>query len=339
MTLAGRVAGSALDPSPLVTAALIVGDGELPLEHRATFVLETDDGRRIDIEPAKNPVLRPVRKEAGPWRQIEQHPARPTGDFHPDGHVKLRGEWIVPGERVVVIGYVKEHDFVPDTGGHRHAPERQISRVRAIAIGCGDDPADAANDAMRAREKRIEEQLESAMQLEPKSSAGAYAVFAIVAAVTSVLLVVFDRARQTQTFGLAMTGAIFALLFLWRSSPVELVPGGAVDEEEVTDPNTMVWFHVVLMIPLTLVLFWLGGDEAEPGKRNGITNAGWILLGPIPIWKIGFAMLSKPRAEKGSQAQLPIQPWRRWLLLLGLLAIWIASIVMAVPYFEGDGAM
>lgn len=336
VTLAGRVVGATTDRSPIVTAALIVGDGELPLEHRQAFVLETDDGRRIEIEPAKNPVLRPVRKEAGAWRTLENlHPTQPTGDFHPDGHVKLRGEWLVPGERVVVIGYVKEHDFVPDTGGHRQAPERQISRVRAIAVGCGDDPVDAAKDAMKARDKAIEE----AGQPKPEVGAAKFTAYAIIAVAIAGLFVVLDRALHTETIGLALATSIFALLFFWRASPVVHVPGGAVDDEEVTDPGTMLGFNLLLMIPITIMLFWLGGDPTEPGKRNGITNAGWLMMGLFPLWRIAVALISKPRAEKGSQVLLPASAIRRWILILGLVAIWIATLVMVAPYWKGDGAM
>ncbi len=107
ITLTGKVVGAASDRSPIVKAALVVGDNELPLEHRADFEIETTDGRRVTIEPANNSVIRPERTVTGSWRELGQHPARPTGDFHPDGHVKLRGEWIVPGEPLSVTGYVK----------------------------------------------------------------------------------------------------------------------------------------------------------------------------------------------------------------------------------------
>jgi hypothetical protein len=318
--------------SPVVTAALIVGDSELPIERRDTFTLLAKDGRRIEIEPAKNPVMRPLRKVSGPWREISEHPVRPTGDFYPDGHVKLRGEWLVPGESIVVIGYVKAHDFVPDTGGHRDAPERQISLVRAIAIGVGDDAADDAKQAMKDRERDIAKR---AKPKSPPKSTG-YAWLAIVALVWAALLVFVDRSGEAETLGLALTSLIFALLLSWRALPTEKFPGGAVDDEEVADPNTMLWFNAVVYLPVVLILFWLGGGE-EPGKRNGITNAGWILLGALPLWKVSIGLLAKPRAVNGSQIELPANRAWRWIIVFGLFATWIASLVMGIPFMSADG--
>jgi uncharacterized membrane protein YphA (DoxX/SURF4 family) len=334
VTIAGTVLGEPSDRSPIVTAVLIVGDGELPLEHRQAFDIETADGRRITIEPAKNPVLRPVRKASGPWREIGQHPARPTGDFHPDGHLKLRGEWIVPGEPIVVVGYAKEYDFVPDTGSHRAAPERQISLVRAIAIGVGDDAADDVKKAIKDRDKAI---ADAAKPKRPLDSTK-WAWLTIIAVIVAVLFVIIDRRTQAQTLGLGLATTIFALLFFWRASPTEHFPGGAIDEDEVTDPGTMVGFMTILFLPIVIVLFFLAGTD-EPGKRNGVTNAGWLMMGLFPLFRIVMGVIAKPRAENGSQVLLPASPLRRWILILGLIATWIASLALAVPHLSGDGPM
>src|SRR5687767_2716211 len=116
VTIDGIVDGDAAGQAVVVDAVLAVADAELPVELRRTFHVRTNDGRRDEIELAKHPVVHPVRKASGPWSEIEQHAVRPTGDFAPDMHVKVRGAWISPGEPISVIGYAKEHDFVPDTG-------------------------------------------------------------------------------------------------------------------------------------------------------------------------------------------------------------------------------
>ncbi len=323
ITLEGRVLGDPDARSPVVTAALVVGDGELPIEHRASFELELASGRRVTIEPAKNPVIRPERKVTAPWRELEQHPVRPTGDFHPDGHVKLRGEWLVPGERIAVTGYVKGHDFVPETGTHREAPERQVSLVRAIAIGVGDDAAGDVKKAMKDREKAIAEARKP--KAPPSSTKWAW---------LSILII--DQRTHAQTLGLALATSIFALLFFWRASPTQHFPGGAIEVGEVTDPGTMVGLMTVLLAPIVIMLFFLAGTD-EPGKRNGMTNAGWLMLGLFPLFRIVMALIAKPRAENGAQVLLPASPIRRWILILGLLATWIASLALAVPHMSGDG--
>ncbi|MDQ3339744.1 MAG: hypothetical protein M4D80_31670 [Myxococcota bacterium] len=332
VTLEGRVIGDAEARSPVVTAALVVGDSELPFDHRAAFEIELASGRRVTIEPAKTSVIRPERKVTGPWRELAKHPVRPTGDFHPDGHVKLSGEWIVPGERIAVIGYVTGHDFVPETGTHREAPERQVSLVRAIAIGVGDDAADDVKKAIKDREKTI------ANARKPKAppSSTKWAWLSIFAVVAAVLFVIIDRRTHAQTLGLALATSIFALLFFWRASPTQHFPGGAVDEGEVTDPGTMVGLMTVLLAPIVILLFFLAGTD-EPGKRNGMTNAGWLMLGLFPLFRIVMAVIAKPRAENGAQVLLPASPLRRWILILGLLATWIASLALAVPHMSGDG--
>lgn len=331
VTIEGIVVGAATDRSPVVTAALVIADGALPIEHRASFDVELRDGRRVTIEPAKNPVIRPTRKHAGPWRELEHHPVRPTGDFHPDGHVKLRGEWIVPGEPVVVVGYVKEHEFVPETGGHREAPERQVALVRAIAIGVGEDAAADVKKAVKDREREIEARATP----KPDASNTTWAWRALGAFVLAALFVFVELRWHSGTTGLALTCVIFGLLFGWRASPTQMFPGGAVDKDEVTDPGTMVGFLGILLVPLVIVLFLVGGAE----KRDGVASAGWIMLGLFPIGRIVLGMLAKPRAEAGSQVELPASAIRRWILVLGLIATWIAAIALVAPHVSGDGPM
>ena len=152
VTIEGTVDGALV---PFVDAVIEAG-GEVPIEHRANFALVTNDAQRITIELAKNPHVRPTRKVHGTWSEIQQHVVKPIGDFHPELRVTLRGEWIEPGERICVIGYAKAHDFVPDTGTHREAPERRLSLVRAIAIGVGDDALKHAKKAFDERAKNID---------------------------------------------------------------------------------------------------------------------------------------------------------------------------------------
>jgi hypothetical protein len=331
VTIDGRVDGDATGRAPYVNAALVVGgDGELPLGHREDFVVIAGDGKRVTIELAKNPVLEPARKASGAWSEMEKHPARPTGDFHPDGHVKLHGDWVLPGDAIRVIGYVKEHVFVPDTGGQREAPEQQISVVRAIAIGVGEEAAEDAKKAFERREREIEERKKP----KPRPSDGKFTRAAILALFLGVALFVIDFASaRAGTAGFGLIAVICSLLFAWRAWPTIPFPGGAADEDDTMESGPIAFVTMLLIVLTAAICFAITG---EARKRAGATAASWLLFGLFPLIQILRGMLAKPRATPGYQIHLPARPLHRFVLVLGLVATWIAALVMAIPSMTAD---
>lgn len=188
MTIDGVVAGDPDARAVFVNATFDAAGETSMLEHRDRFDVRTDDGARIVIELARHPVIRPERAVTGRWRTLAQHPVQPTRALQPDDRVALRGTWIAPGERVSVIGYAKEQEFVADSGGPREAPERQLRLVRAIAIGIG---THAVREAKRAYEQRLNEIAKRGVaQPHSRSPSIVWAKLIIVSFVIGVVLVV-----------------------------------------------------------------------------------------------------------------------------------------------------
>lgn len=143
----GEVA-AAFASDVVVAEAWLDSGGDAPertLVHHP-FVLVTADGLRVDVEVTPEVAVVPARQISGPWREIRDHATRPRSAavLHEDGHVKLTYGIVAVGDRVSVIGAEREHRFVPDTGGPREAPARELRSIQAIVIGVG---ASARRDA------------------------------------------------------------------------------------------------------------------------------------------------------------------------------------------------
>lgn len=311
------------------------GAEDLTVERNAAkLTLRTAEGRRITVTCAPQMVAQPRRELAGPWRELVAHPVAPDGNFHPDGHVRMRGVWVVPGDRVCVIGEVTDEDFVPDTGGQREAPEREVSKVEVVAIGVGDDAAADARDALARYEK-------AARPVAPKQPRDPRMIVLSVATALGVLaagLIGVDLATHAGTLGAGLTVAFSGLLFYWCAAPkLTHFPGGARDAEG-GDDNEPVPYAVVtsiVAIPCAAILAPFGDTE---GARNAGGAGGLVLIGILPLWKVWSAVLMKPRAVAGAQVMLPADATRRRIVLVGMLVVYLASVVVAIAGgdFSGD---
>ena len=174
---------------PAFCRAILEGPhGTARVEHLRDVDVVTPDGRCVQASMIG--VEMPVREIIGSWRDVRAHPTRPPGSYDLDAPMKLRGMWLVPGDRVCVIA-----EPIDDT------------RVDALVVGIGDDAA-ALVDAALATEPRAAPRV---------SIARAFATAAIVQALAGAALI------AGQWFGLGTLGAgvslWFAALSCTRESP------------------------------------------------------------------------------------------------------------------------
>ncbi len=332
ITIDGTVGDAAR--APLVDASLVAaGDDERhPVRHRGELVVVTDDGRHIEVALPEDVVVRPSRTVRAPWHELRRHPARPEGSFHADGHVKLKGVWLLPGEPIRVIGAATAHEFVDDTGGPREAPRQQVRALAAVAIGAGDDSRDQADRAFREVEKRTRRgQRDGAMS--PRIPT----VGAIVFAVAAVGLIALEIAKGRGTLGLGVSAAWLAALWTWWAVPHAPFPGGAHEKNGDDDvgPLSHAILSTVLVLPVG-VLFAILADA--PAKKNAGGCAAIAMLGIWIVWSLWKGVLLRPRAVPGSQVYLPRDPVVRWAVLVVILLAFVASLVLAIPEMEGDSS-
>jgi hypothetical protein len=146
--------GAVGDHAVFVDAVLLAGSTpEMRLRDARGATLALADHTEIELTFARDARGGPEREIRGLWRDIKQHPAKPIANRAPDDDVTLRGVWIVPGDRVWLLGRITALAFVPDTGGEREAPARRIARVEVSAIGLDELSARAAAAPPRRRSR------------------------------------------------------------------------------------------------------------------------------------------------------------------------------------------
>lgn len=328
----GVVAG---DSDVWCNLAVIVPGRDDDVRHvrERELLILTADGRNVIVNANLAGEIRPERAIDGPWRELGQHPTRPPGTYHPDGHVKLKGRWIVPGDRIYVIGQATGHAFVPDTGGLRDAPQREVARIQAFAIGVGDDATNEAHEGLADMRKRAEQARKRASpQRIPWPLVVSIAFFVAAAA-----LFITEVITSAGLFGLGLTCVFNGLLCAWWASPLQMFPGGAwkPDHEDDTTPPLITMMATTGSLALTVPMMFFLEDAAV---RNAMSCMILMMVGVLVVGKLWlFGVLPKPRAEPGEQVHLPANKVMRWVLLVGLLVIVIVAAIIAFPGMSGMG--
>ncbi len=339
VTIDGTVA--ACPRAPYVRARLVVSGAEdTAIVQNDGFIVVTDKGRQIAILYRPPVAVRPDRDVSDAWRTISQHPVQPRGEFHPDGHVTLRGIWIEPGDRVRVVGRATEHGFVDGTGSHREPPARLPIEIDALVIGVGDDAAAHAAAAL-AELGRANQPRRPLIRIRISARAAARTT-AIVLAAAALALFAAEAIWARGTWGAGLNATFLALLFGWWAVPVAPFPGGAVEKDGEGDahagPQAMGMLVIVVVVAGLMSLYVSDPDARNAGGCGVVFCAIWV-----PLWMTWRGVLLKPRAVPGSQSYLPADKRLRWILLGGLVIVMLVAALVAIPAiaphvsWNGDG--
>ena len=324
VTIDGTVTAEGAHAVYVDAKLLVAGAADQRLrDQRTKFAVRTAAGEKITVKFAAGASVQPERDAEGPWREIKQHPTHPTGDFHPDGFVRLRGSWLVPGEHVRVIGRVTEADFVPDTGGEREAPEQRVTAIEALAVGVGED---AAEQVIAAKERYVE--ATTPAPARAKTDPRVWLVRATWSlSIASLVLIGLEPLAHAKTLGLGLTVGFCALLFVWWSAP-DLVafPGGASSDATPESPDVVVGLCTFLLLVVGVFSTLL----AHGNQRIAAGAAGLVFIGLMPIGNLLSIAVPKPRAVPGKQMLLPAGALRRRIVVGGTIVVFIASIVAVI---------
>jgi hypothetical protein len=132
-------------------------DNQHHLEKYAPFDLELADGHRVRIVVDADTNLRerrrgvPIAQVWTTWPELSQALERRSADRF----VALTGELVRAGDRVVVVGSVRDAQVVDGTGGPRTAPATRPEVLQADALGVGPRAARDVDALLRFDDRRF----------------------------------------------------------------------------------------------------------------------------------------------------------------------------------------